>query len=47
MWDTKAALQEYLDAFVEMAPRPLAAPDGLYPFRATRHGCVFVADKAD
>jgi SAM-dependent methyltransferase len=47
MWDTKAALQEYLDAFVEMAPRPLAAPDGPYPFRATRHGCVFVADKSD
>lgn len=45
MWLTQRDLQRYLDAFVEMYG-PLLAPDGPYPFTATRAKCVFVADAA-
>jgi SAM-dependent methyltransferase len=45
LWETREDLQEYLDAFVEMVGA-LAAPDRPYPFVATRHKCVLVADKA-
>lgn len=45
MWETRDALQAYLDAFVEMVGRQLGAPMGPYPFRATRRNCVLVADK--
>lgn len=44
MWVTRDALQAYLDAFLEMVG-PLRAPDSPYPFQATRHNCVFVAEK--
>jgi SAM-dependent methyltransferase len=44
-WETRADLQRYLDAFSEMADRPLVAPDGPYPFRAIRRNCVLVAEK--
>ena len=43
MWETREALQSYLDAFVEMVG-PLRAPEGPYPFVATRRNCVFVAE---
>jgi SAM-dependent methyltransferase len=43
MWLTQRDLQEYLDAYVELYG-PLRAPDGPYPFTATRSKCVFVAD---
>jgi SAM-dependent methyltransferase len=45
LWETRDDLQEYLDTFVEMVG-PLTAPDGPYPFVATRRRCVLVADKA-
>jgi len=45
MWLTQRDLQHYLDAFVEMYG-PMLAPDGPYPFTATRRKCVFVADAA-
>lgn len=45
LWLTQRDLQTYLDAFVEMYG-PLVAPDGPYPFTATRRKCVFVADAA-
>ena len=45
MWLTQRDLQAYLDAFVELYG-PLVAPDGPYPFTATREKCVFVADAA-
>jgi SAM-dependent methyltransferase len=45
LWLTQRDLQRYLDAFVEMYG-VLRAPDGPYPFTATRRKCVFVADAA-
>jgi SAM-dependent methyltransferase len=45
LWETRGHLQAYLDAFVELVG-PLNAPYGPYPFVATRHKCVLVADKA-
>ena len=45
MWLTQRDLQTYLDAFVELYG-PMVAPDGPYPFTATRSKCVFVADAA-
>lgn len=42
LWESRHALQAYLDAYREMLG-PLDAPDGPYPFRATRRNCVFVA----
>ena len=43
LWLARDDLQRYLDAYVEMLG-PLLAPDGPYPFVATRAKCVFVAD---
>lgn len=43
LWLSQRDLQRYLDAFVEMYG-PMLAPDGPYPFTATRAKCVFVAD---
>jgi SAM-dependent methyltransferase len=43
VWLAKLDLQAYLDAYVELLG-PLEAPDGPYPFVATRAKCVFVAD---
>jgi SAM-dependent methyltransferase len=45
MWLTQRDLQAYLDAFVELYG-PMVAPDGPFPFTATRRKCVFVADAA-
>lgn len=45
LWLTQRDLQAYLDAFVELYG-PMLAPDGPYPFTATRRKCVFVADRA-
>jgi SAM-dependent methyltransferase len=45
LWLTQRDLQRYLDAFTELYG-PLRAPDGPYPFTATRAKCVFVADAA-
>jgi SAM-dependent methyltransferase len=45
LWLTQRDLQRYLDAFVELYG-PMLAPDGPYPFTATRSKCVFVADAA-
>jgi SAM-dependent methyltransferase len=45
LWATKADLQSYLDAYSEMVG-PLEAPDGPYPFVASRRKCVFVGEKA-
>jgi SAM-dependent methyltransferase len=45
LWETAADLQSYLDAFVELAGE-LRAPEGPYPFVATRRKCVLVADRA-
>ena len=45
LWLTQRDLQRYLDAFVELYGT-LRAPDGPYPFTATRAKCVFVADAA-
>jgi SAM-dependent methyltransferase len=42
LWESRAALQAYLDAYREMLGE-LSAPAGPYPFRATRRNCVFVA----
>src|SRR5436305_2281118 len=39
LWLTQRDLQVYLDAFVEVYG-PLRAPDGPYPFTATREKCV-------
>ncbi len=44
LWETRGDLQAYLDAFVELMG-PLEAPDGPYPFRATRRNRVYVAEK--
>jgi GrpB-like predicted nucleotidyltransferase (UPF0157 family)/SAM-dependent methyltransferase len=43
-WETREALQAYLDAYRELLG-PLKAPDGPYPFRAQRHNCILVAEK--
>ena len=43
-WETREALQAYLDAFRELAGR-LHAPERPYPLRVTRHNCILVADK--
>lgn len=45
VWLTRSDLQRYLDARVLLAGRPLMAPDGPYPFVATRRNCVWVADR--
>lgn len=45
LWLTQLDLQTYLDAYSELYG-PLHAPDGPYPFTATRAKCVFVADAA-
>lgn len=42
LWESRAALAAYLDTYSEMVGS-LAAPDGPYPFRASRRNCVFVA----
>ncbi|HST16137.1 MAG TPA: class I SAM-dependent methyltransferase [Gaiellaceae bacterium] len=44
LWVAREDLQRYLDAYIEMIG-PLEAPDGPYPFVATRAKCVFVADR--
>jgi ubiquinone/menaquinone biosynthesis C-methylase UbiE len=44
LWESREALQEYLDAFAELAG-PLEAPAEPYPFRATRRNRVYVAEK--
>jgi SAM-dependent methyltransferase len=45
LWLSRRDLQTYLDAYVELYG-PMLAPDGPYPFTATRSKCVFVADAA-
>ena len=45
LWEDRASLQRYLDAFAGLAGRRLEAPDGPYPFTATRRNCVFVAER--
>lgn len=45
LWLSRGDLQDYLDAYVELYG-PMRAPDGPYPFVATRAKCVFVADVA-
>jgi SAM-dependent methyltransferase len=45
MWENREALQAYLDAYQEMLG-DLKAPNGQYPFRATRRSCVFVAERS-
>jgi SAM-dependent methyltransferase len=45
LWLGRRDLQTYLDAYVELYG-PMLAPDGPYPFTATRSKCVFVADAA-
>jgi SAM-dependent methyltransferase len=45
LWENRAALQAYLDAYREMLGE-LCASEGPYPLRATRRNCVFVAHKA-
>jgi SAM-dependent methyltransferase len=44
-WESRADLQQYLDAYLELLG-PLDAPAGPYPFRATRRACIFVAEKS-
>jgi SAM-dependent methyltransferase len=43
-WDTREALQSFLDSFAELVG-PLQAPAGAYPLEATRRNCVLVADR--
>jgi SAM-dependent methyltransferase len=45
LWVAREDLQTYLDAYREMLGA-LRAPDGPYPFVATRAKCVFVAEAA-
>jgi SAM-dependent methyltransferase len=45
MWETRAQLQEFLDAYEELVG-PLVAPKGQYPFVTARRKCVLVAEKA-
>lgn len=42
VWLTRADLQAYLEAYRELAG-PMMAPEGPYPFFATRRNCVWVA----
>jgi ubiquinone/menaquinone biosynthesis C-methylase UbiE len=44
LWETREDLQVYLDAFVELGG-PMQAPDGPYPFKATRRNRVYVAHR--
>jgi SAM-dependent methyltransferase len=44
LWETREALQAFLDAFEELIG-PRAAPAGPYPVKAVRRNCVLVADK--
>ena len=44
LWETRERVQTYLDAYHEMYGS-LTAPDGPYPFRATRRNVVLVADR--
>jgi SAM-dependent methyltransferase len=44
LWESRERLQAYLDGYREMYG-PLAAPDGPYPFRASRRNVVFVATR--
>jgi SAM-dependent methyltransferase len=44
MWEARDDLQRYLDAYVELMG-PMTAPDGPYPFKATRLNCVYVATR--
>jgi len=43
LWQTRDALQTYLDAYVELVGE-LQAPEGSYPFVATRRNCILVAE---
>ena len=45
LWGTRADLQAYLDAFVELLG-PLDAPAEPFRFKVTRRNRVYVADKA-
>jgi SAM-dependent methyltransferase len=45
LWQTRADLQEFLDAFVELHG-PLEAPGEPYPFTVTRRNRVYVAETA-
>jgi ubiquinone/menaquinone biosynthesis C-methylase UbiE len=45
-WETRQALQTYLDGYRELLGK-VQAPPGPYPLRATRHNCVFVAQKPE
>jgi hypothetical protein len=42
LWEDRAALQSYLDAYSELLG-DLTAPEGPFPFRARRRNCVLVA----
>jgi hypothetical protein len=44
LWETRDRLQTYLNAYHAMYGS-LYAPDGPYPFRATRRNVVLVADR--
>jgi hypothetical protein len=44
VWLTRADLQAYLDAYLELTG-PMTAPEGPYPFLATRRNCVWVAER--
>jgi SAM-dependent methyltransferase len=43
LWETRGDLQAYLDAYVELGGA-MQAPEGPYPFRATRRNRVYVAE---
>jgi ubiquinone/menaquinone biosynthesis C-methylase UbiE len=45
LWLTQRDLQTYLDGYAELYG-VIRAPEGPYPFTATREKCVFVADAA-
>jgi hypothetical protein len=45
LWQSRDELEAYLEAYGEIAG-PLDAPEGPYPFRASRRNCVFVASKS-
>jgi SAM-dependent methyltransferase len=45
LWESRKDLQAFLDAYVEMMG-PLVAPEGPYPFKATRRDRVYLAEKA-
>jgi SAM-dependent methyltransferase len=44
LWESRERVQMYLDAYDEFYG-PLTAPEGPYPFTATRRSVVFVASK--